>query len=125
MHKIQNSGNIFTTDAAPISARSAIQVAGLVPRVCCTYTCMRCRILYRLVLSLTPIMTTHDSTPVIDEETIQRSIVGVGCQFMKYKGQGMPTVGQPPAKLGDVYFDVKEQLYTVVSQIMDGISGFP
>src|ERR1700722_16719597 len=58
-------------------------------------------------------MTTHNSTPVIDEETTQRSIIGVGCQFTEYRGQGSPTVGQPPAKPGDVYFDVKEQLYTV------------
>ena len=113
MHKIQNSGNIFTTDAAPISTRSAIQVTGLVPRVCCTYMCIRCRVLYRLALPLTPIMTTHDSTPVIDEETTQRSIVRVGCQFMEYRGQGKPNMGQPPAKPGDVYFIVKEQLYTV------------
>ena len=113
MHKIQNSGNIFTTDATPISMRSAIQVAGLVPHVCCTYTCKRCRVLYRLALPLTPIMTTHDSTPVIDEETTQRSIIGVGCQFTEYRGQGKPTMGQLPAKPGDVYFDVKEQLYTV------------
>ena len=113
MHKIKNSGNIFTTYAAPISTRSAIQVADLAPRVCCTYTCMRCRVLYRLALPLTPIMATHDSTPVIDEETTQRSIVGVGCQFTEYRGQGKPNVGQPPAKPGDVYFDLKEQLYTV------------
>ena len=59
-------------------------------------------------------MTTHYSTPVIDEETTQRSIVGVGCQFTEYRGQGKPTVGQLPAKPGDVYFNVKEQLYTVL-----------
>ena len=69
--------------------------------------------LYRLAFLFTPIMTTHDPTPVIDEETTQRSIVGVGCQFTEYRGQGKPTVGQPPAKPGDVYFDVKEQPYTV------------
>ena len=96
-----------------ISTRSVIQVDGLAPGVCCTYTCMRCCMLCRLTLPLTPIMTTHNSTPVTDEEMTQQSIVGVGCQFTEYRRKGKLTVGQPPAKPGDVYFDVKEQPYTV------------
>ena len=58
-------------------------------------------------------MTTHDLTPVTDEEMTQWSIVGVGCQFTEYRGKGKPIVGQPPAKPGDIYFNVKEQPYTV------------
>jgi hypothetical protein len=58
-------------------------------------------------------MTTRDSTSVTEQRTTQRVIEAVGCQFTEYRGEGKPIVGQPPARPGDVYIDVKEQPYTV------------
>ena len=57
-------------------------------------------------------MDTLASTSGRLESTMQRVIEAVGCRFTEYRGEGRPIVGQPPARPGDVYFDVKEQPYT-------------
>ena len=57
-------------------------------------------------------MDTLASTSGRLEPTMQRVIEAVGCRFTEYRGEGRPIVGQPPARPGDVYFDVKEQPYT-------------
>ena len=37
----------------------------------------------------------------------------MGCKFTEYRGEGRPVVGILSVILGDVYFNIKEQLYTV------------
>jgi hypothetical protein len=58
-------------------------------------------------------MDTRDSTSGTQDRMTQRVIQAVGCQFTEYRGEGKPIVGQPPAMPGDVYFDLKDQPYTV------------
>ena len=43
----------------------------------------------------------------------QKVIEAVGCRFIEYRGEGKPVRGNPLASPGDVYFDMKEQPYTV------------
>jgi len=54
----------------------------------------------------------------------QKVIEAVGCRFIEYRGEGRPVKGNPLASPGDVYFDMKEQPYTVwsVSRILGGTS---
>jgi hypothetical protein len=58
-------------------------------------------------------VNTPDSTPNAEGRTTQKVIKAGGCKFTEYRGKGMPVIGKPPASLGDVYFDIKEQPYTV------------
>jgi len=58
-------------------------------------------------------MNTTDSTPSAEGRTTRKEITAVGCTFAEYRGEGKPLRGNPLAIPGDVYFDVKEQPYTV------------
>ena len=60
-------------------------------------------------------MNTNTPNSTLGEEvrTSQRVIEAGGCKFTEYRGEGKPVVGKPPASLGDIYFDIKEQPYTV------------
>jgi len=49
----------------------------------------------------------------VQVRTTRRVIEAVGCKFTEYRGEGRPVVGILSVILGDVYFNIKEQLYTV------------
>ena len=65
-----------------------------------------------LSLFLTPTINTPYSTSATEDTMTQKVIEAAGCRFVEYRGEGKPVEGNPPANLGDVYFDVKEQPYT-------------
>ena len=56
---------------------------------------------------------TSVSTLGAEVKTTTRVIEAVGCKFTEYRGEGRPVAGKPSAIPGDVYFDLKEQPYTV------------
>jgi hypothetical protein len=56
---------------------------------------------------------TSNQTTSAGGTTEKKVIEAVGCRFVEYRGEGKPVRGNPPASPGDVYFDVKEQPYTV------------
>jgi hypothetical protein len=58
-------------------------------------------------------MDTHNSTSATEDPMTQKVIEAVGCRFIEYRGEGRPVKGNPLASPGDVYFDMKEQPYTV------------
>jgi hypothetical protein len=48
-----------------------------------------------------------------EEANTRKEIEAAACRFVEYRGEGKPVRGNPPANPGDVYFDLKEQPYSI------------